>query len=239
MNYGDGQRHELASVMSTLARNLEAERNETDTLGAIVQTAVNTVPGVWAGGITQVHRKQVSARVPTDEMVRQCDEAQQELGEGPCVDAIWQRETVVVDDMNAETRWPRFAARAAELRIGSMISFRLFVQEDTLGALNLYGDHEVRFGDEAQIIGEVFAAHAALALSGARHHRQLSESVASRDAIGQAKGLLMCQHRLDAQQAFDLLVRASQQSNIKLTEVAAWVVAEHENPGGASRPQSN
>ena len=76
MNYGDGQRHELASVMSTLARNLEAETNETDTLGAIVQTAVNTVPGVWAGGITQVHRRQVSARVPTDEVVRQCDEAQ-------------------------------------------------------------------------------------------------------------------------------------------------------------------
>ncbi|MBQ6641449.1 MAG: GAF and ANTAR domain-containing protein [Saccharopolyspora sp.] len=234
-----GQRHELARVMSTLARNLEAETNEEETLGAVVQTAVNTVPGVWAGGITQVHRRQVHARVPTDEVVRKCDEAQQELGEGPCLDAIWQHETVVVDDMNGETRWPWFAARASELGVGSLISFRLFVQDDTLGALNLYGGHEVRFGEEVKTIGEIFAAHAALALSGARYYRQLSEAMTSRDNIGQAKGLLMCQHDLTAQQAFDLLVRASQQSNIKLTEVAAWVVAEHENPGGASRPQSN
>ncbi len=239
MSDGDGQRHELARLMSKLSRDLEAEASEDETLAAVVQAAVNTVPGVWAGGITQVHRRQVTAQVPTDEVVRKCDEAQQELGEGPCLEAIWQHETVVVDDMIADARWPLFAARASELGVGSLISFRLFVQQDTLGALNLYGSHRTRFSDEARIIGEVFAAHAALALSGARYYRQLSEAMISRDTIGQAKGLLMCQHALNGQQTFDLLVRASQESNIKLTEVASWVVAEHENPAGASRPLSS
>ncbi|WP_344927682.1 GAF and ANTAR domain-containing protein [Saccharopolyspora gregorii] len=229
-------RHGLARTMSALARNLEAESSEEETLAGIVRSAVGTVPGVLSGGITQVHRRKVRARVPTEELVRLCDGAQQELGEGPCLDAIWEHETVLVDDFATETRWPRFAERAHRLGVSSLISFRLFVQQDTLGALNLYGGHDVRFGEESRLIGEIFAAHAALALSGAREQRQLGEAVASRDGIGQAKGLLMAQYGISGQRAFDLLVRASKEANIKLTEVAAWVVREHENPGGAPRP---
>ncbi len=188
--------------------------------------------------VSQVHRRRVTARAPSDDLVLRCDETQEALGEGPCLDAIWQQETVVVDDFVTDGRWPRFAAHASELGAASLISFRLYVQDDTLGALNLYGGRDVRFGQEARLIGEVFAAHAALALSEARQYRQLNEALASRDAIGQAKGLLMAQHNITARRAFDLLVRASQDANIKLTEVASWLIAEHENPEGASRPRA-
>ena len=239
MSSSGGHNHHLARTMSTLARNLEAEPDEDQTLNGIVQSAVATVPGVRFGGITQVHRRHVFAQAPSDDLVRQCDQAQDELGEGPCLDSIWHHHTVIVNDLADDTRWPRFAARAIELGAGSLISFQLYVQQDTLGALNLYGGQGVNFGDEATIIGEVFAAHAALALSSARDHRQLSEAVASRDTIGQAKGLLMCQQDISGQRAFDLLVQASQQANIKLTEVAQWFVAEHENPGEASPPSSS
>lgn len=230
--------HELANSMSTLARNLEAEPDENQTLAGIVQAAMTTVPGVRAAGITQVHRQRVSAKVPTDELVRQCDEIQEELREGPCLDAIWNEHTVVSNDLAEDPRWPRFGHRAVELGVGSMISFQLYVQRDTLGALNLYGHHGARFGDEAQLIGEVFAAHAALALSEARQYRQLNEALASRDAIGQAKGLLMQQHDITGQRAFELLVQASQDANIKLTDVATWLVTEHEQPGQATRPRN-
>ncbi len=80
------------------------------------------------------------------------------------------------------------------------------MQDDTLGALNLYGGLGKRFDEEAQLIGEVFAVHPALALSNAREHSQLNEALASRDAIDQAKGLLMCQHHMTGQRAFGLLV---------------------------------
>ncbi|MHA6801525.1 GAF and ANTAR domain-containing protein [Bounagaea algeriensis] len=239
MSSTSDQRHELARTMSALARDLEAEPDEKQTLAAIVQAAVATVPGVVSGGISQVHRRQVTAQVPSDELARQCDELQNELGEGPCLDAIWQQHTVLANDLATDSRWPAFGARASELGAGSLVSFQLYVQQGTLGALNLYGDRGVRFGDEEQLIGEVFATHAALALSGARQHRQFNEAVASRDAIGQAKGLLMCRHDVSAQRAFDLLVRASQESNIKLTEVASWLVNTHEQSNGASRPRSS
>lgn len=238
MSNTDGQHHALARTMSTLARDLEAEPDESQTLQAIVRGAVDAVPGVVSGGITQVHRGRISAQAPSDDLVRRCDQFQDELREGPCLDAIWHQHTVIVNDLSQDTRWPRFGARASELGAGSLISFQLYVQEDTLGALNLYGGTGVQFGDEAQVVGEVFAAHAALALSGTRASRQLNEALASRDAIGQAKGLLMGQHNITAQRAFELLVRASQDSNIKLNEVAAWLVAEHEQPEQASRPRN-
>jgi hypothetical protein len=57
------------------------------------------------------------------------DRAQYETGEGPCVDAARRHETVRCDDMRAEARWPRFARRAAELGVLSMLSFQLFVQD--------------------------------------------------------------------------------------------------------------
>lgn len=181
-------RHELARILGAVARDLEAEQGEQATLAGIVRSAVDTVPGVGYGGISQVSGRRVTAQEPTDALVRECDEAQTELAEGPCLDAIWQQHTVIVDDMTRETRWPRFAARAAELGAGSLISFQLYVHDDTLGALNLYGETGARFGDEARFIGEVFASHAAVALSGARSYRQMNEALASRDAIGQAKG---------------------------------------------------
>lgn len=234
----ESRRHDLAQVLGEVARNLDGEGDENETLSGIVAAAVATVPGVVSGGITQVHRRRVFAKTPSDDLVSLCDKAQDEFGEGPCLDAIWSQHTVIVDDFATETRWPSFAARATELGAGSLISFQLYVRDDTLGALNLYGGTGVRFGDEARLVGEVFATHAALALAGARHSRQLNEALASRDAIGQAKGLLMAQQDLTGQQAFDLLVRASQESNLKLTDVATWLIHNHEHPSGDNRPRN-
>ena len=183
--------HELARKLSDVARSLEAEPDEEWTLHGIVHSAVSAVPGVSSAGIIEVAGKRADPRVSTDELVRKCDEAQSELGDGPCLEAIREQDTIVVDDMSTESRWPRFATRASGLGVGSMISFQLYVTRDTLGALNLYGDTGVSFGEEARIIGELFASHAAVAMSGARTQRQLGEALDTRDVIGQAKGILM------------------------------------------------
>jgi AmiR/NasT family two-component response regulator len=53
-------------------------------------------------------------------------------------------------------------------------------------------------------------------------------AVASRDIIGQAKGILMHRDNLTGLQAFALLTRASQETNVKLIEVARVLVADHE-----------
>jgi hypothetical protein len=81
--------------------------------------------------------------------------------------------------------------------------------------LNLYGSAAGVFTTDSQIVGALFAQHAALALAGSTRDDQLSDAIATRDVIGQAKGILMHRNRITGQQAFTLLVHASQHTQIK------------------------
>ena len=100
-----------------------------------------------------------------------------------------------------------------------------FAEEDTLGALNLYSKQRGAFDDEALAVGSVFATHAAVALAGAQHDEQMQKALQTRDVIGQAKGILMAQQDVSADEAFDILRRASQRMNIKLRELAERVAS--------------
>jgi len=149
-----------------------------------------------------------------------------EAQEGPGVNAIVEHATFRTGDLVTEERWPRFASRAAELGINSMLSFRLFVTETTLGSLNLYSSRRNAFSRDAENDGQLFASHAAVALVCAQHEAQLNDAIKSRDVIGMAKGILMHRHGVDCHRAFGMLAESSQQTNIKLRDVATWVV-EH------------
>jgi len=145
---------------------------------------------------------------------------------------------VRVPDMGAETRWPRFARRAAEAGAASMLSFRLWVEGDSLGALNLYGRKPHVFDEESEQVGLMFVAHAAVAMAGAQKHDQFTAGLATRDLIGQAKGILMERYQIDAQKAFALLVRVSQCSDRKLRDVAIEL-ATSGRLAGTARPTSS
>jgi transcriptional regulator with GAF, ATPase, and Fis domain len=208
--------------MSEIARSLQEEHADlAATLQTITAGAVDAVPGVESASISYVtgHRT-VESRAATGELARRADELQTRVHEGPCLDSIWTQQTVRIDDMATEHRWPRFAAGAAALGAGSSLSFRLFVEEDDLGALNLYATEPHTFGAESEDVGLVFAAHAAVALAGARHEHDLQAALGSRDVIGQAKGILMERYKLPADEAFLLLARVSQRTNRKLVEIA-------------------
>ena len=212
----------LGDVMSRVARQLQEDHGDVEsTLQAITAAAVLTVPGADECGISYViGRRKIEPRASTSELPRHLDTVQQDLGEGPCLDAVWDDEVVRVDDVVSDQRWPAFAAEAAERGIHSMLSFQLFVVGDQLGAMNLYSRRSHAFGGESEDSGRIFAGHAAVALAGAEHEEHLRISVTSRDLIGQAKGILMERFRLTAQQAFDVLSRVSQDSNRKLVDVA-------------------
>jgi GAF domain-containing protein len=218
----DQHAEDLGDVMSRAARQLQEEHDDVEaTLQAITTLAVATVPNAEECSISYViGRKQVEPRASTSELPGKVDALQGEIGQGPCLDAVWENEVVRVDDVGADDRWPQFAARASAVGVGSMMCFQLFVSGDRLGALNLYARTPEAFDDECQEIARMFAAHAAVALAGAQHEENLRKSVDSRDLIGQAKGILMERHRLTADQAFGVLARASQEVNRKLVDVA-------------------
>ena len=190
--------------MGQVARSLqESHGGVEETLRAITATAVGAIPGAEECTVTYVTgRRKVEPRAATGELPSQVDEVQDRLGEGPCLDAVWEEETLRIEDMRAERRWPRFAAEAAQSGVLSAVSFQLFVEGDNLGALNVYARMPHAFGEESEDVGLVFAAHAAVALSGAQNEDHLRRAVTSRDLIGQAKGILMERYKLTADQAF-------------------------------------
>ena len=62
---------------------------------------------------------------------------------------------------------------------------------------------------------------------------QLAQVVAIRAVIEQAKGILMAAQHCDADEAFDLLVRASQRENVKVRDLAVRIVAGTADTAGA------
>lgn len=223
----------LSELMGQVARSLQQEHGDVEaTLQTITATAVGAVPGAEECTITYVTgRHSVEPRAATGDLPRQVDEAQDRVQEGPCLDAVWDQRTVRIDDMRAETRWPRFAAEAARLGVLSSLSFQLFVEGDNLGALNVYARHPHAFGEESEDVGLVLAAHAAVAVAGAQNEEHLRRAVGSRDLIGQAKGILMERYRLSADQAFQVLARVSQQTNRRLVDIAEELAQTGTMPG--------
>lgn len=213
---------DLGAAMSRVARRLQEAHGDVDsTLQAIATLAIGTVPDADECSISYViARSTVEARASSSELARSLDELQSRLQQGPCLDAAWEQQVVWVDDLATEECWPEFAREAAALGISSLLCFQLFVTGDQLGALNLYARTPGAFGAESQEIGLLFASHAAVALAGAEHEAHLRAGMASRDVIGQAKGILMERHKLTAAQAFAVLAQVSQEMNRKLADVA-------------------
>jgi GAF domain-containing protein len=217
---------ELAISMRDHARSLHEARSVEKTLEGITQAAVDAIPGAdWASITMVTDRKNLETRAPTGPVVIRIDQEQYDTGEGPCLSALWDAAVVRADDIATDDRWPTWAARVRGLDVGAMLSFRLFVRGDVLGALNTYASAAGSYDADAESVGLLFASHAAIALSGAEEVAQLRQAASSRDLIGQAKGILMERYDFDSDtEAFDLLVRASQTSHIKLHEVARQIV---------------
>ena len=223
-----------AEVFAEVARSLLAQEDVQHTLQRIVDLAVETLDSCDHAGITFVRGRKFSTPASSNDVPLMVDAIQYETGEGPCLDAIREHEVFRTGDLGRETRWPRFSARAQrETGVTSMLSFRLFVNGDTLGALNLYSKSADAFDDEAWTYGSIFAAHAAVALSSALHDEQMEEALQSRDVIGQAKGILMAREGIGPDEAFDMLRRASQRVNVKLRDVARQIAESAQSPPAA------
>lgn len=158
------------------------------------------------------------------------DMAQYATGEGPCLDAIKDDRTVVVDDLETDQRWPDYSARALELGVRSMISFRLYVTDDSMGALDMYSRQPDAFGRRSRLVGQVFAAQASVAMKATLVEAGLQMALQSRDVIGQAKGIVMARGRMTADMAFEVLTRLSQDRNQKLAELAEQIARTGEIP---------
>jgi transcriptional regulator with GAF, ATPase, and Fis domain len=231
-NTGTAGLNQLAEGFGGLARSLEEHDDPEVMLAEIIAAAVAMVPGAEEGSVSVVTgRRHIGSQAPTGDLPVQVDALQEETQQGPCLDSAYVHQTVRVVDMASEERWPQFARRASEAGAASMLSLQLYVEGDNLGALNLYARVPNAFDDESEQIGLLFASHAAVAYAGVRKEAQLAKAVASRDLIGQAKGILMERYKISPERAFLVLTRISQGSNRKIYDIAAQLIREGTLPG--------
>lgn len=228
----------LAQLFADIAKDLDAQADVTATLEETVRLAVDVVPGCdYAGVSFLAPGSEIETPTFTDEKVKLCHAAQFTFGEGPSVQAGLDGESYIIENMSAETRWPRFARRAAELGMGSMLACQLTTPRRTIGVLNLYAQDPGAFDEQSLAVAMIYAAHASISLARQRLEAQLRTALKTRGVIGQAVGILIERHRLTPRSGFDLLVRASQERHIKVRDLAEIVVATGEVGPAAPKPE--
>ena len=201
-----------------------------DVLLRVSQLACRVAPADMAG-ITMLVEGKPRTGVFTDAEAPEIDEAQYGTGQGPCLDAFRHQRVYRIDSTADEVRWPDFARTAAAYGIVATLSVPIVARDEGLGALNLYSRQLKGFDDAALARVSTFATHAAIVLANSQVYwdaRQLGENLNqamhSRASIDYAIGILMAHGGRSPEEAFNLLVRASQRENRKLREVAAEIV---------------
>jgi GAF domain-containing protein len=217
---------DVAEAITAAARTMHHNHSVEETLQAIVDTAVRSIPGFDHIGISTIDRHgNVRTRAATDSIVWDLDTVQYELGDGPCMDALREAEVVVVPDIKHEQRWNGYVERAVKRGLRSQLAVKLYLDDDgTLGGLNMYSTSREDIDPHAQPLAQLFAAHAAIALGKAQEISELNTALHSRKMIGQALGILMERYAIDEDRAFAFLVRASSHGNVKLRDVAQELV---------------
>jgi GAF domain-containing protein len=206
-------------------------RPDTDSdtvIAELAEHAAVEIPGAQYAGVTVTRNaKHIDTPAATHKWPILLDEIQQRHREGPCLTAAWEEKTIHVADLEADDRFPRYRRDALEQTpIRSIMAFQMFIAGETMGALNAYAVQPHAFGKGSKDIGMIFAAHSSVAWNAARRDDQFKRALASRDTIGQAKGMIMERYGVDAVQAFDVLRKLSQDSNVPLVQVATELVAK-------------
>lgn len=216
---------DVARSLAELARTMNDTPILEETLRAISLAATTLIDGADAADIlTTSGRRQFRSHGATSDLPVRLDTVQEQTGEGPCVDAAFTSRVVRSDDLTAETRWPRFCPQAVEIGVHSALSFQLYAGGSAVGALNVFALEPHAFSPEDEEVGLMLATHAAVALQAIIKKEQFESALASRDMIGQAKGMIMERFSIDAVQAFDLLRTLSQDTNTPVAQIAAQLI---------------
>jgi ANTAR domain/GAF domain len=227
-----GVARQLADEFAAIGGRLRSYGEVDDVLAELARVAVRLIPHAEHTATSRRARHGFVTVGATSDVPPQVDRIQYELGAGPCVDAIRDKNIFNVGDLRTDERWPGFGRRAAEdTGILSMLSFRLFFEDvetaELQAGLNLYTSKPNGFDEVDETVTTLIATHGALAITAAEQRRRaegLTAALQSNRDIGAALGVLMARLLVTREQAFDLMRIASQRSNRKLRDIAQDVL---------------
>jgi GAF domain-containing protein len=214
----------VADVFARLALELHEEPGVEETVEAVLQFALQAVKCTHAGVALSHRGGRLETVAVTHPVVEQSDQLQLECDEGPSLDVIAERDTILVPDTIGELRYPDWAPKVAALGLRSVLSVRLATTGSTLGVLQLFNTEPSAFETDDDAVAHILARHASVALANARQEASLWQAIDARKLVGQAQGILMERFGIDSDQAFAVLRRYSQDNNIKLRDVAQRLI---------------
>ena len=218
---------QLLDDFAEAARVLHTFTSSPDTAETICDLALKVVGGDHAS-ITTVRSGEFATVAATSDLPERADKIQYKVGSGPCLDAIRENGTIRVDDLATDPRWREFGtAASSELGMHSMLAHVLPVADEGLTAVNIYSAKPHAFDAQHETVVAIFGTAAMSALTAARHQEKaehLERALHTSRRIGVALGILMATHRVDLDGAWELLAKASQDTNTKVSELADHVV---------------
>jgi len=227
------QDDDLAQSLTALSRLSSSRLSLEDLLTQVATFAVQAIPGADGAGLTLIEVDRADTIVKSAPFVREVDDIQYGLGEGPCITAAATGMTMRSGSLGGDRRWPRFGARVGRLGVRSVLSLPLRAGDDVVGAMNVYAHAKDAFDERAERLGELFAVPAAIAVQNAqilaqtqRLAAKFQSALINRAVIDQAIGILMSRSGVTADEAYSRIRLLSEHQNAQITIVAEGIVGE-------------
>lgn len=232
---------QLGRMLVSVGRTVSDEEDLLQLLQQFVEIAHQAIEGADSSGVTIDMGGRTYTAVHTDERTLEVDIEQYNAGEGPCLHASRTGQVVRTDADTAQEAWPEFAAAARAAGIRSFLAAPLFANEQAIGSFNLYSAQQATFDRLDAEILDLLTATVSRAIadfarfqSANRIAETIQHALENRAPIEQAKGMLMALHGIDADAAFNMLRRESQDKNVRLHVVARDLVKRLSEPGPAA-----
>jgi GAF domain-containing protein len=222
---------DVRAALGELGRFRFGEMQVEDALHEIVHTthAVFNVDG--AGLMLTDSEQQLRSVAASDDRLAHLEELQIEHSEGPCIAAYEDKQLVGVDDLTADTRWPKFSDAAVSRRVRAVLASPLPYNQDAVGVVAVVSEQSRPWSAEGELALLAFTDLAALLIASMMQGQQQSElatqlqgALDSRQIIEQAKGVLVGRHGITPRAAFEQLRAQARAERRKVAALCAEVV---------------
>lgn len=128
----------LTEVLIDFARTLTQDFPIQAILDNFVARLPEVVLVTGAGVLLMGDDHELHFAAASDEVLLQVEGLQIEFDEGPCLETYRSEKPVLISDLGADRRFPRFSPRAREAGLAAVFAFPMAVNDNRLGALDVW-----------------------------------------------------------------------------------------------------
>ncbi len=231
------QRAALDDALTQL-RQSEAHRESSleETMRAVTDSVLSIFDVTGAGLMLLDDDQLLRSALATDDVGWELEQAQERLGEGPCVDSLVYGCVLSTEDLRSDPRWPSLHDMATSRGVGGVLGIPVCLSGATIGTLNIYSSEPRSWDGSEQhglvTYGSLLESVLAAALLAERRDRivhQLQQALESRVVIERCVGLIMGRDGVDAVEAFNRLRTVARSTRRRVAAVATELLAEAES----------